>query len=56
MRKLHQATGTRAQKIGNGKPVLMLIMTQNLEATVGNKYGAQYLFENIINAKDTSRF
>lgn len=54
--KTAQATGTRAQKIGNGKPVLMLIMTQNLEAAVGNKYGAQYLFENIINAKDTSRF
>ena len=31
-------------------------MTQNFEAAVGNKYGAQYLFENIINAKDTSRF
>ena len=51
-----QATGTRAQKIGNGKPVLMLIMTQNFEAAVGNKYGAQYLFENIFKAKNTSRF
>ena len=34
----------------------MLIMTQNLEAAVGNKYGAQYLFENIFKAQNTSRF
>ena len=54
--KTAQATGTRAQKIGNGKPVLMLIMTQNFEAAVGNKYGAQYLFENIFKAQNTSRF
>ena len=54
--KTAQATGARAQKIGNGNPVLVLIMTQNFEAAVGNKYGAQYLFENIFNAKNTSRF